>query len=127
MNITIDANFGMAVKPVTSTVLDFSDAAARKVKKLVEEEGNSNLKLRVLVQGGGCSGFQYGFSLDEEKQLRLTIFSLSGKVIFKKDYTFSSGDNTIRWKAPNDLKAGTYFYRLEIGEETRSGKVILRD
>ena len=68
MNITIDANFGMAVKPVTSTVLDFSDAAARKVKKLVEEEGNSNLKLRVLVQGGGCSGFQYGFSLDEESK-----------------------------------------------------------
>ena len=68
-----------------------------------------------------------GFSLGEEKQLRLTIFSLSGKVIFKKDYTFSSGDHTIRWKAPNDLKAGTYFYRLEIGEETRSGKVILRD
>lgn len=68
MNITIDANFGMAVKPVTNTILEFSDAAAKKAKKLIEEEGNPNLKLRVLVQGGGCSGFQYGFSLDEESK-----------------------------------------------------------
>lgn len=68
MNITIDANFGMAVSPVTSTVLEFSDAAANKAKKLIEEEGNPKLKLRVLVQGGGCSGFQYGFSLDEESK-----------------------------------------------------------
>ena len=66
MNITIDANFGKAVNPVVNTVLDFSDNAARKVKKLIEEEGNSNLKLRVSVYGGGCSGFQYSFSLDEE-------------------------------------------------------------
>jgi len=42
-----------------------TDAAAAKVKKLVEEEGNPNLKLRVMVQGGGCSGFQYGFEFDE--------------------------------------------------------------
>lgn len=40
-------------------------AAAAKVRKLVEEEGNPNLKLRVVVQGGGCSGFQYGFEFDE--------------------------------------------------------------
>ncbi len=42
-----------------------SDAAAEKVKKLILEEGNDNLKLRVMVQGGGCSGFQYGFDFDE--------------------------------------------------------------
>lgn len=42
-----------------------TDAAAAKVRKLVEEEGNPNLKLRVVVQGGGCSGFQYGFEFDE--------------------------------------------------------------
>ena len=68
MNITIDANFGMAVNPVANAVLEFSDAAAKKAKILIEEEGNPNLKLRVLVQGGGCSGFQYGFSLDEESK-----------------------------------------------------------
>jgi iron-sulfur cluster insertion protein len=45
--------------------LKFSDAAAAKVKQLIDEEGNSALKLRVFVQGGGCSGFQYGFTFDE--------------------------------------------------------------
>ena len=45
--------------------LIFSDAAAAKVKSLIQEEGNPDLKLRVFVQGGGCSGFQYGFTFDE--------------------------------------------------------------
>lgn len=43
----------------------FTDSAADKVKQLVDEEGNPDLKLRVFVQGGGCSGFQYGFTFDE--------------------------------------------------------------
>lgn len=46
--------------------IQFSDAAATKVKQLVEEEENPSLKLRVYVTGGGCSGFQYGFTFDEE-------------------------------------------------------------
>ena len=46
--------------------IDFSDAAALKVRELVEEEENPNLKLRVYVIGGGCSGFQYGFTFDEK-------------------------------------------------------------
>ena len=45
--------------------LVFTDAAAAKVKDLMAEEGNPDLKLRVFVQGGGCSGFQYGFTFDE--------------------------------------------------------------
>ncbi|HEX9802419.1 MAG TPA: iron-sulfur cluster insertion protein ErpA [Gammaproteobacteria bacterium] len=45
--------------------LIFTDSAANKVKTLIEEEGNDNLKLRVYVTGGGCSGFQYGFTFDE--------------------------------------------------------------
>jgi iron-sulfur cluster insertion protein len=47
--------------------LVFSDNAANKVKSLIEEEGNPELKLRVFVTGGGCSGFQYGFTFDEVK------------------------------------------------------------
>ncbi|MDE2129762.1 iron-sulfur cluster insertion protein ErpA [mine drainage metagenome] len=43
----------------------FTDSAAAKVKELIDEEGNAELKLRVFVQGGGCSGFQYGFTFDE--------------------------------------------------------------
>lgn len=45
--------------------LVFTDSAANKVKNLIVEEGNDNLKLRVYVTGGGCSGFQYGFTFDE--------------------------------------------------------------
>lgn len=46
--------------------LGFTESAANKVKELIEEEGNPGLKLRVFVTGGGCSGFQYGFTFDEE-------------------------------------------------------------
>ena len=46
--------------------LVFTDAAARKVGELIREEGNPKLKLRVFVSGGGCSGFQYGFTFDEK-------------------------------------------------------------
>ena len=56
------------ISPVTSEMpgpLVFTDSAAAKVKELVDEEGNPELKLRVFVQGGGCSGFQYGFTFDE--------------------------------------------------------------
>jgi len=45
--------------------LIFTEAAAKKVKQLIEDEGNSALKLRVFITGGGCSGFQYGFTFDE--------------------------------------------------------------
>lgn len=45
--------------------LNFTDSAANKVKALILEEGNDALKLRVFVTGGGCSGFQYGFTFDE--------------------------------------------------------------
>jgi iron-sulfur cluster insertion protein len=44
----------------------FTDSAATKVSTLIADEGNDNLKLRVYVTGGGCSGFQYGFTFDEE-------------------------------------------------------------
>jgi iron-sulfur cluster insertion protein len=46
----------------------FMDAAARKVADLIRGEGNPNLMLRVFVQGGGCSGLQYGFEFDEQMQ-----------------------------------------------------------
>ena len=48
-----------------SDLLVFTEAAANKVKTLIEEEKNESLKLRVFVSGGGCSGFQYGFTFDE--------------------------------------------------------------
>ena len=51
--------------PQMSVDVKFSDAAANKVKALIAEEKNPNLKLRIYISGGGCSGFQYGFSFDE--------------------------------------------------------------
>src|SRR5437868_15508883 len=53
-----------AVAEMPAPIL-FTDSAATKVAQLIEEEGNPDLKLRVFVQGGGCSGFQYGFTFDE--------------------------------------------------------------
>lgn len=48
--------------------ITFTDSASAKVKSLIEEEANDNLKLRVFISGGGCSGFQYGFTFDENVQ-----------------------------------------------------------
>lgn len=50
----------------TSTSLVFTDQAAEKVRQLIQEEQNDNLKLRVHIEGGGCSGFRYVFSFDED-------------------------------------------------------------
>ena len=52
---------GLPPEPLT-----FTDSAANQVRELIDEEGNTALKLRVFVSGGGCSGFQYGFTFDEE-------------------------------------------------------------
>ncbi len=58
--------------------LIFTDSAAAKVKELIDEEGNPALKLRVFVQGGGCSGFQYGFTFDEDVNEDDTTFDKNG-------------------------------------------------
>jgi len=61
--------------------LTFTDAAAKKVKHLIKEEKNPNLKLRLYISGGGCSGFQYGFSFDEN--------------VSEGDITVENGDVTL--------------------------------
>ncbi len=58
--------------------LVFTDNAANKVKSLIDEEGNTELKLRVFVTGGGCSGFQYGFTFDEETAEEDTVMEKNG-------------------------------------------------
>ena len=67
MEVIIDTNFGMSLGPKSGeTLLEFSDSAVKKLKALQVEEQKPNLMLRVSVYGGGCSGFQYTFSLEEE-------------------------------------------------------------
>jgi len=51
-----------------TSALVFTDAAANKVKSLIDEEDNPDLMLRVFISGGGCSGFQYGFTFDDTVQ-----------------------------------------------------------
>lgn len=59
-------------------VVVFTDSAANKVKDLLIDEGNPALKLRVFVQGGGCSGFQYGFTFDEAVNEDDTVLDKNG-------------------------------------------------
>ncbi|WP_020159248.1 MULTISPECIES: iron-sulfur cluster insertion protein ErpA [Methylobacter] len=59
----------------------FTDSAASKVGELIAEEGNNNLKLRVYVSGGGCSGFQYGFTFDEEVNEDDTLVEKGGVTV----------------------------------------------
>ncbi|HMM71208.1 MAG TPA: iron-sulfur cluster insertion protein ErpA [Rhodocyclaceae bacterium] len=61
--------------------LVFTDNAANKVKALIEEEGNPDLKLRVFVSGGGCSGFQYGFTFEEASNDDDTILNKNGVML----------------------------------------------
>ena len=66
----------------------FTDAAAQKVKKLIEDEKNEALKLRVFVSGGGCSGFQYGFTFDEKIQDGDTQVENAGVVLLIDPMSF---------------------------------------
>ena len=59
----------------------FTDSAAAKVAELIAEEGNPELKLRVFVSGGGCSGFQYGFTFDEEVSEDDTTYEKNGVML----------------------------------------------
>lgn len=68
--------------------LVFTDSAANKVKELIAEEGNPELKLRVFVTGGGCSGFQYGFTFDEVTNEDDTIMEKNGVTLLIDPMSF---------------------------------------
>jgi len=66
------------VQAQEAVILSLTDNAASKLHSLIGEEGNDNLKLRVYVTGGGCSGFQYGFSFDDETNEDDTVVENKG-------------------------------------------------
>ncbi|TXG87446.1 MAG: iron-sulfur cluster insertion protein ErpA [Thermomicrobiales bacterium] len=68
--------------------LVFTDSAAGKVKELIVEEGNPDLKLRVFVTGGGCSGFQYGFTFDEVTNEDDTVMEKNGVTLLIDPMSF---------------------------------------
>jgi iron-sulfur cluster insertion protein len=61
--------------------VELTDSAVGKLKELIEQEGNPDLMLRVFVAGGGCSGFQYGFTFDENRQETDTVIEKGGVTI----------------------------------------------
>ena len=90
--------------------LVFTEAAAEKVRELIEAEGNPALKLRVYISGGGCSGFQYGFTFDEEHQEGDTAVTTAGVTLLvdpmSVQYLF---DAEIDYK--EDLQGATFVIR----------------
>ncbi|PIE40908.1 MAG: iron-sulfur cluster insertion protein ErpA [Gammaproteobacteria bacterium] len=69
------------VEQVEIPLISMTDSAARKVKSLIEEEENDQLKLRVYITGGGCAGFSYGFSFDEDLKEGDTIVEKNGVIM----------------------------------------------
>ncbi|WP_440997778.1 iron-sulfur cluster insertion protein ErpA [Arhodomonas sp. SL1] len=67
-----------AVEAPEEALLHFTDDAAAKVRELLEEEETEGLKLRVYITGGGCSGFQYGFMFDENREDGDTVIEKNG-------------------------------------------------
>lgn len=68
----------MSVASFEPAALYFTENAAKKVKGLIEEEGNDRLMLRVFITGGGCSGFEYGFTFDEDQEEDDTVVVRDG-------------------------------------------------
>lgn len=83
----------MSVEAFVPAAMHFTANAANKVKTLIIEEGNPELKLRVFITGGGCSGFQYGFTFDEELAEDDTLIERDGValVIDPMSYQYLEG------------------------------------
>jgi len=98
-------------------IMSFTDNAAAKVHSLITEEDNENQKLRVFVTGGGCSGFQYGFSFDEEiaeddtvienKSASLLVDSLSFQYLLGAKIDYVEGLEGSRFIVDNPMATTT--------------------
>jgi iron-sulfur cluster insertion protein len=73
---------------MSAETIKFTDSAANRVSELLAEEGDPNLKLRVYVTGGGCSGFQYGFTFDEVVNEDDTVVEKNGVCVLVDPMSF---------------------------------------
>ena len=97
--------------------INFTDSAASKVAELIAEEGNPDLKLRVFVQGGGCSGFQYGFTFDEtvneddttmtKNGVKLLIDSMSYQYLLGAEIDYKEDINGAQFVIKNPTVSST--------------------
>jgi iron-sulfur cluster insertion protein len=87
-NRLIEGDYAMNAPTEMPMPLTFTDSAAAKVKQLIEEEGSPELKLRVFVTGGGCSGFQYGFTFDENQAGDDTVLQKNGVTLLIDPMSF---------------------------------------
>src|SRR3989338_10892415 len=110
------------VKKIALATLVFTDAAAKKVYALILEENNFKLNLRVFITGGGCSGFQYGFTFDES--INEDDFVIEKKIIDEKN----EGD-AITVKLLVDSMSFQYLKNAEIDyrEDINGAQFIIRN
>lgn len=92
-------------------MINISESARAKITELLDEEGNPNLKLRTFVQGGGCSGFTYGFTFDEQQA--------------EDDWEFPMGS----YKILVDSMSMTYLENAEIDytEDLNGSQFVIRN
>ena len=98
----------------------FTDNAAAKLAELIAADGNADLKLRVHVQGGGCSGFQYGFTFDEFTNEDDTLMTKNGVslLIDSMSYQYLAGAE-IYYK--DDLDGAQFVIKNNSGAATTCG------
>ena len=109
--------------------LIFTDNAAAKVWELIREEGNTDLKLRVYVTGGGCSGFQYGFTFDEAVQPDDTVITKAVHAEKKEEDDESEGGGTGSVQLLVDPMSFQYLVGAEIDyqEDIEGEQFIIRN
>jgi len=114
----------------TNQSLVFTESAAKKVYSLIVEENNSKLNLRVFITGGGCSGFQYGFTFDEEiNDDDIVIEKKIAKEKDEEDDGGESGSGTISVKLLVDPMSFQYLKNAEIDyrEDINGAQFVIRN
>lgn len=108
-----------------SDVINFTNNAANKVYQLIREEDNLNLKLRVFITGGGCSGFQYGFTFDEKVQEDDTVID---KVIHEEEDD-EGGEGGVAVQLIVDAMSLQYLLGAEIDyrEDINGAQFVIRN